>query len=815
MFKRFTERARKVIILAREGAEQHRHGHLGTEHILAGILKDGGGIAIAVLQKLGVDIEVLKNEIEKSMARNATATVEGDIPFTPRAKKVLEYAVEEARSMGHNYIGTEHLLLGLIKEKDGNASKLLLSLGARLVDAREQTLNLLQEPAAPARDKSKTPTLDEFGRDLTELAAEDKLDPVIGRLNEIERVIQILSRRTKNNPVLIGEPGVGKTAIVEGLAQRIVNKEVPQLLYNKRVVALDLGALVAGTKYRGQFEARFKAVMKEIRQSQDVIIFIDELHTLVGAGAAEGSIDASNMLKPALSRGEIQCIGATTLDEYRRYIEKNGALERRFQTIMVDPPSVDDTIKILEGLRDKYEQHHQATIPEVSIVAAVKLSDRYVSGRHLPDKAIDVVDEAGSKVRLQRVTLPPKIRELQKRIEAIVKEKKVYIEKQEFEKAVELRDKEAELRLQFEAEKQKWEEQQGETQAEVTEEDIAQVVSRMTGIPLSKIEEAETAKLLNMRDMLHHRLVGQDEAIEVVTKAVQRSRAGLKSPKRPVGVFIFLGPTGVGKTELGRALAEFLFGSETALIRLDMSEYMERFNVSRLTGAPPGYVGYEEGGQLTERVRRKPYSVVLFDEIEKAHPDIFNILLQIMDDGHLTDSYGRTVDFRNVVLIMTSNISGRAIQKDSALGFHTPDEREAMERMKEKVKAELRRTFNPEFLNRVDETVVFHPLNLEQITKIVDILVNDLNKQLIEKGLTLELEAEAKEHIAKAGFDPAFGARPLKRTIQRLLEDPLSEQVLQGSFKEGGLIVASVEDGKLVFRLKEEQQPAEISVTPE
>ena len=803
MFKRFTERARKVIILAREEAERYHHEYLGTEHILLGILKDGGGIAIAVLQKVGVDVKQLKMEVERNLPKSLTNLVEGDIPFTPKAKKVLEYAVEEARLMGHNYIGTEHLLLGIIREKDGLASKILANLGVKLQQTREQTLNLLREPVAPrSKEKSKTPALDEFGRDLTELAYEGKLDPVIGREKEIDRVVQILSRRTKNNPALIGEPGVGKTAIVEGLAQRIVQKDVPQLLYDRRVVCLDLGALVAGTKYRGQFEARLKAIMKEITQSENVIIFIDELHTLVGAGAAEGSIDASNMLKPALSRGEIQCIGATTLDEYRKYIEKNGALERRFQPIMVDPPTVDETIQILRGLQERYEIHHRARFTDASIVTAVHLSHRYVSDRYLPDKAIDVIDEAGSRARLQRVTYPPEVRELQRQIEEIVRQKKSHIENQDFEEAVELRDKEEEFRERLEVLKRQWEESQEDEEPVVTEEDVAYVVSRMTWIPLAKIEETETQRLLRMEEELHKRIVGQDEAIQVVTRAIRRSRAGLKAPQKPVGSFLFLGPTGVGKTELARALAEFLFGDESTLIRVDMSEYMERFNVSRLVGAPPGYVGYEEGGQLTERVRRKPYSIVLLDEIEKAHPDVFHILLQVMDDGQLTDSYGRRVDFRNVILIMTSNLSSRTIERSQSLGFQKDVEMTHMDRIRGTMRTELKRTFNPEFLNRLDAEIIFHSLTRDQILQIVDLMIGRLNRQLLERGLRLELDPEAKEKLAELGYDPSFGARELKRTIQTHIEDPLSEEVLKGRFSEEGVIRVRWEGDSFVFEEK-------------
>jgi ATP-dependent Clp protease ATP-binding subunit ClpC len=811
MFKRFTERARRVIILAREEAERHHHEYLGTEHILLGMLKDGGGIAITVLQKVGLSVDQIRLEVERHLPRNANSLIVGEIPFTPKAKKVLEYAVEEARLMGHNYIGTEHLLLGLLKEKEGIAAKVLNNLGVRLVETREKILNLLQEPATKTKEKSKTPALDEFGRDLTELAQAGKLDPVIGRESEIERVVQILCRRTKNNPVLIGEPGVGKTAIVEGLAQRIINRDVPQLLFDRRVVALDLGALVAGTKYRGQFEARMKTIMKEIVQAENIIIFIDELHTLVGAGAAEGSVDASNMLKPALSRGEIQCIGATTLDEYRKYIEKNGALERRFQTIMVDPPSIEESIEILKGLKDRYETHHHLRIPDASIEQAVKLSARYVTDRFLPDKAIDVMDEAGARVRLRRVTPPPLVRELQRKINDLVRVKKEKIEHQEFEKAVELRDQEEDIRRQIENLKREWEESQDESDLIVNEEDIAYVVSRMTGIPLSKIEEAESRRLLNMEAELHKRLVGQDEAIAVVTRAIRRSRAGLKDPRRPVGTFIFLGPTGVGKTELARALAEFLFGDESALIRVDMSEYMERFNVSRLTGAPPGYIGYDEGGQLTEQVRRKPYSVVLLDEVEKAHPDIFHVLLQVMDDGHLTDSYGRKVDFKNVVLIMTSNLSARVIEKNTSIGFQKDDEAQAFGRLKDNVMNELKRTFNPEFLNRIDEVVMFHPLTLDHMKEIVDIMLGRLNAQMAEQGITFEIDDNAKVWLAQQGFDPSYGARPLRRAIRRHIEDPLSEEVLRGEFGGGGVVQIKLAGEELVFISKREDAVESLS----
>ena len=799
MFKRFTERARRVIILAREEAELYRHEYLGTEHILQGVIKDGGGIAVAIVQKSGVDMTQLKKELEKNLPRSSNSLIIGDIPFTSRAKKVLEFAVEEARSLNHNYIGTEHLLLGLLKEKEGVACRVLNSFGMFFDDVREKIVDMFKEPTESNREVGKTPTLDEFSRDLTKMALDGKLDPIIGRAKEIERVIQILSRRTKNNPVLIGEPGVGKTAIVEGLAQLIIEREVPDTLFDKRVVSLDLGSLIAGTKYRGQFEARLKGIMKEIIQNESVILFIDELHTLVGAGAAEGSVDASNMLKPALSRGEIQCIGATTLEEYRKYIEKNGALERRFQPIIVNPPTVDETVEIIKGLKVAYELHHKVKITDESIVTAVRFAERYISDRFLPDKAIDVIDEAGSRVRLREITQSPEMKKNQRDIDIVVRDKKVCIENQEFEKAVELRDKEEELRDKLDVVKADWDKGRDASEPSITEDDIADVVSSMTGIPLSRIEEKESVRLMNMEKELAGKVVGQEEAIKVLTKAIRRSRSGLKDMKRPIGSFLFLGPTGVGKTELAKVLAEFLFGNEDALIRLDMSEYMEKFNVSRLTGAPPGYVGYEEGGQLTEKVRRKPYSVVLFDEIEKANPDIFHLLLQIMDDGRLTDSYGRVVDFKNTVIILTSNISSQMLEKGTSLGFHNDDNELSYERMQKELKQDLKKTFNPEFLNRLSETVVFRPLELENIVSILDVQLNALNEQLIQQGLTLDVTPDAKRWLAEKGFDPHFGARPLKRAIQKHLEDILSDEMLKGRFTSGGLIEVSLQDDGLVF----------------
>jgi len=804
MFKRFTERARRVIILAREEAELYRHEYLGTEHILQGVIKDGGGIAVAIIQKTGTDLTQLKKELEKNLPRSSSSLIIGDIPFTSRAKKILEFAVEEARSLNHNYIGTEHLLLGLLKEKEGVACRILNGFGVYFDDVKERIIEMFKEPAETARggDKGKTPTLDEFSRDLTKMAVDGKLDPVIGRAKEIERLVQILSRRTKNNPVLIGEPGVGKTAIVEGLAQLIVEREAPDTLHDKRVVSLDLGSLIAGTKYRGQFEARLKGIMKEITQNESVILFVDELHTLVGAGAAEGSVDASNMLKPALSRGEIQCIGATTLEEYRKYIEKNGALERRFQQVIVNPPSVEETVEIIKGLKVPYEMHHKAKITDEAIITAVRFSDRYISDRFLPDKAIDVIDEAGSRVRLRRVTQSPEMRKTQREIDTVVREKKSSIENQEFEKAVEFRDKEEELRAKLEKEKNNWESNNDTVEPKITDQDIAAVVSSMTGIPLSKIEEGESARLLNMESELASKVVGQDEAIQVLTKAIRRSRSGLKDMRRPIGCFLFLGPTGVGKTELAGVLAEFMFGNRDALIRLDMSEYMEKFNVSRLTGAPPGYVGYEEGGQLTEKVRRKPYSVVLFDEIEKANPDVFHLLLQIMDDGRLTDSYGRVIDFKNTVIIMTSNISSRSLDKGTSLGFHKDDLAMSHERMQKDLKQDLKRMFNPEFLNRLSETVVFRPLDIDHIVSILDVQLLQINEQLIQQGLTLDVTMEAKRWLAEKGYDKSFGARPLKRALQKHLEDVLSDEMLKGRFKNGGVIEVSLQEDALVFTEK-------------
>jgi ATP-dependent Clp protease ATP-binding subunit ClpC len=751
---------------------------------------------------MGVSLENIRLEIEKLVQPGPATQIIGDIPFTPRAKKALELAAEEARSLGHNYIGTEHLLLGLIREGEGVASQVLLNLGLDLNTVRNEVMELLGS-ALPgmnsAQTKTKTPALDAFGRDLTALAKENKLDPVINRHQEIERVIQILSRRTKNNPVLLGEAGVGKTAIVEGLAQSIVEGNVPEVLRGKRMVVLDLALMVAGTKYRGQFEERIKAVMEEIKRSQDVIIFIDELHTLVGAGAAEGAIDASNILKPALSRGEMQCIGATTLDEYRKYIEKDAALERRFQTIMVEPPSIDQTVEILKGLRDKYEAHHRVTFKDDALEAAAKMSDRYISGRFLPDKAIDLIDEAGSRARLNVLVVPPEIKQFEEKVERLRKEKETYIKSQDFEKAASLRDQERQARQELERLNKEWSQAKDKMRPEVSAEEIAKIVAQWTGIPIFRLEEKESEKLLKIEEELHKRVVGQDEAILAIANAVRRSRAGIKDPRRPSGSFIFLGPTGVGKTLLARALAEFMFGDEDALLQLDMSEYMEKFNVSRLVGAPPGYVGYEEGGQLTEKVRRRPYSVILLDEIEKAHPDVFNLLLQVLEDGRLTDSFGRKVDFRNTVLIMTSNVGAELIRRTGSLGFKNQKEEVTYQEMKEKLLEEVKRTFKPEFLNRVDDIIVFRPLVKEDLERIVNIEIGFVAERLKEQKISLEVTQDAKDLLIEKGFDPVFGARPLKRTIQRFIEDPLASEIISKKFKEGSVVKIIRKNEELIF----------------
>ena len=804
MFNRFTERARKVVVLAKEEAKRFNHNHIGTEHLLLGLVKEGEGVASAVLQNLGLSLEMIRLEVEKLVQTGPSTVISGDIPFTPKAKKVIELAMDEARHLGHNYIGTEHLLLGLIRESEGAASQVLLNLGLDLARVRNEIMALLgsvtpgQAPTT-STEKSKTPALDAFGRELTQLAKNGKLDPVVGRADEIERVIQILSRRTKNNPVLLGEAGVGKTAIVEGLAQKIVVADVPETLKGKRVIALDLALMVAGTKYRVQFEERIKAVMDEIKRSENIIVFIDELHTLVGAGGAEGAIDAANILKPALSRGEIQCVGATTLDEYRRFIEKDAALERRFQTIMVEPPSVDETVEILKGLRERYESHHKIKITDEALSAAAKMSDRYLSDRFLPDKAIDIIDEAGSRARLNVMTAPPNLKKLESDIEECRKDKESAVRAQDFEKAAKCRDVERNTKIELEKQRNVWKEKSMEQIPEVGSDEIAYIIAKWTGIPLLRLEEGESERLLKMEEELHERVIGQDEAIKAIAHAVRRSRAGIKDPRRPIGSFVFLGPTGVGKTLLARVLADFMFGDEDAMIQLDMSEYMEKFNVSRLVGAPPGYVGYDEGGQLTEKVRRRPYSVVLLDEVEKAHPDVFNLLLQIFEEGRLTDSFGRKVDFKNTVIIMTSNIGADLWKKQGAMGFKPKDENQSFEDVKVRLLEVMKKAFKPEFLNRVDDTIIFHPLAKNHLEKILEIEIAGVVKRLSEHDIKLELAKEAKAFIIEKGFDPIYGARPLKRTIQSFLEDPLAEEIIKGSFKDFKKIKVGFSKDHLTF----------------
>lgn len=802
MFGRFTERAQKVLALAQEEAVRLGHNNIGTEHILLGLIREGDGIAAKALVALGLGLEKIQDEVESLIGRGQEQPT--NIAYTPRAKKVIELSMDEARKLGHTYVGTEHILLGLIREGEGVAARVLNNLGISLNKARQQVLQLLGSgetvsSSHNAPSNVSTPTLDGLARDLTAFAKEGNLDPVIGRAKEIERVIQVLSRRTKNNPVLIGEPGVGKTAIAEGLAQKIVNNEIPETLRDKRVMTLDMGSVVAGTKYRGEFEDRLKKIMDEIRSAGNIILFIDELHTLIGAGGAEGAIDASNILKPALSRGELQCIGATTLDEYRKYIEKDAALERRFQPIMVDQPTPEEAIQILLGLRDRYEAHHRVKITDEAIEQAVKLSDRYITDRFLPDKAIDLIDEAGSRVRLRSYIMPPNLKELETKLENIRKEKDSAVQSQEFEKAASLRDTEQKLREELEATRNAWKEKQGRTDSEVTPEDIAQVVASWTGIPVVKLAEEETNRLLKMEDILHERVIGQEEAVKAVSRAIRRARAGLKDPKRPMGSFVFLGPTGVGKTELARALAESMFGDENAVIRIDMSEYMEKHSTSRLVGAPPGYVGYEEGGQLTEKVRRKPYSVVLLDEIEKAHPEVFNILLQVLEDGRLTDSKGRTVDFRNTLIIMTSNVGAETIKRSSALGFTAADDAgRDYAVMKDKVINELKKSFRPEFLNRIDEIIVFHSLEQEHIARIVSLMSDEVRKRLKEQNVEFTLTDQAKTFLAKEGFDPNYGARPLRRAIQKHIEDRLSEELLKGTITKGDTVTIDEQNGELV-----------------
>jgi ATP-dependent Clp protease ATP-binding subunit ClpC len=805
MFEKFTERGRKVIIYAKEEAEKRQNDYLGTEHLLLATLKEEDGLPVAILKRMGITSEEIRMEVERNLPRGTNLMTFGDIPFTPRAKKVLELAVEEARLLGHNYIGSEHILLGLVREEEGIGGKILRNFGANLLGARQLTINFSIRTHPHVRERrSTTPALDEFGRDLTQLAKEAKLDPVIGREDEIERLIQILGRRIKNNPVIIGEPGVGKTAIVEGLAQKIVSGDIPDSLLGKRIISLDLGALIAGTKYRGQFEERLKIVMKEIIQSDNVILFIDELHTLIGAGAAEGSVDASSMLKPALSRGEIQCIGATTPDEYRKHIEKDGALERRFQPINVQPPNAESTINILKGLKSRYESHHKVKISDLAIEAAARLSDRYISDRYLPDKAIDVIDETGSRIKLKRYTPPTELKELETDIKRFSREKNLYIKLHDLEKASSVRLEEERLKRIYDQLHKQWIDNLNAEIPSVMEEDVEYTVSKMTGIPLSKLEEKESEKLIRMEENLHKRIIGQEEAIKAVSRAIRRSRAGLKSSNKPIGSFFFLGPTGVGKTELAKALAWFLFDDETSLVKIDMSEYMERFNVSRLTGAPPGYVGYEEGGQLTERIRKRPYSVVLFDEIEKAHPDVFNILLQVLDDGVLTDSFGRKVDFKNTVIIMTSNLGARIIEKATPLGFQRNTTDVVYEKIKENVLNELKKTFNPEFLNRVDEIVVFHPLEKEHLLSIIDLLIEETNKMLLEQELVIDVSHEVKEWIIKHFYQPSYGARPMRRAVQKVISDPLSEEILKGRFKGVHKINVILEGDKTSFVETEE-----------
>ena len=836
MYERFTDRARKVMQLANQEAQRFNHEYIGTEHMLLGLVKEGTGVAANVLKNLEVDLRKIRLEVEKLVQSGPEMITMGKLPQTPRAKKVIEYSMEEARNLNHNFVGTEHILLGLLREQEGVAAQVLMNLGLKLEEVREEVLNLLGngleggeggerggregggEGAATKSGKSKTPALDSFGRDLTELAKQGKLDPVIGRQMEIERAIQILCRRTKNNPVLLGEAGVGKTAIVEGFAQRVINGEVPEILADKRIVVLDLAMMVAGTKYRGQFEERIKAVMNEVRRAKNTILFIDELHTLVGAGGAEGAIDAANVLKPALSRGEIQCIGATTLDEYRKYIEKDNALARRFQEVIVDPTSMDETVEILKGLRKRYEDHHRVQITDDAIVSAVDLSSRYITGRCLPDKAIDVIDEAGARIRLRTMTRPPDLKEIDEDIERLNNEKEDAVANQDFEKAANLRDQAEKLRKKKDQIKQEWREKSQQTDGVVDEEVIAEVISKMTGIPLTRLSTEDSLRLMKMEEELHGRVISQDAAIKAISKAVRRSRSGLKDPKRPIGSFMFAGPTGVGKTLLAKALAEFMFGDEEALVTIDMSEYMEKHNLSRLIGAPPGYVGYEEGGQLTEKIRRRPYAVVLLDEIEKAHSDIFNMLLQVMEEGRLTDSFGRNVDFRNVILIMTTNVGAHAIKNESALGFQGGGDDAGFENMKERVYDEIQKAFRPEFLNRLsDEPIIFRHLEKKDLKLVIDLELKKIRERLSERGFELDLSQDAKEFLIKKGTNLDYGARPLRRALENFVEDPLSEELLQGTFTGKNKISVDIQrdsDGRMKH-LKFEGEFVEPPESPE
>ena len=829
MFERFTDRARKVMALANQEAQRFNHEYIGTEHILLGLVKEGSGVGANVLKNLDVDLRKVRLEVEKLVKSGPDMVTMGKLPQTPRAKKVIEYAIEEARNLNHNYVGTEHLLLGLLREHEGVAAQVLMNLGLKLEEVREEVLNLLgagvdpeemtEEETMPSgksgKTKSKTPALDSFGRDLTELAKEDGLDPVIGRADEIERLVQILCRRTKNNPVLLGEAGVGKTAIVEGLAQKIIVNDVPEILLDRRIVVLDLAMMVAGTKYRGQFEERIKAVMNEVRRAKNVLLFIDELHTLVGAGGAEGAIDASNVLKPALSRGEIQCIGATTLDEYRKYIEKDSALERRFQTIMVEPPNKLDTIEILKGLRDKYEAHHRVKFTDEALVQAVEFSNRYITARVQPDKSIDVIDEAGARIRIKSMSKPPNLADLEEKIERLSIEKDESVKAADYEKAAELRDQAEAAKREKEEIQRDWRARSQEAGGVVDEEVIAEVVSKMTGVPLTRLEKAETQRLLQLEDELHKTVVSQDEAIKTISRAIRRARSGLKDPRRPMGSFIFVGPSGVGKTLLSKALAEFMFGDSEALIRIDMSEYMEKHNVSRLIGAPPGYVGYEEGGQLTEQIRRRPYAVVLLDEIEKAHPDVYNTLLQVMEEGQLTDSFGRHVDFRNVILIMTSNIGADLIKSKGGFGFAKRDDEANYEKIKETLKSEVDRYFRPEFINRLDEVIVFRPLTRENLVGIVEYELKKVFSRLDERNMALQIDQPAKEFLIDKGYNPDFGARPLRRAIEQYVEDPLSDAILRDEFKAGQVVKVTREEGKDHLKFSTEDMPESPSDEPE